>query len=372
MKILQLTIHFSPNVGGVETHLDDLVNALSKKHTITVLTYRPLVAETFFQTVEQHPNITIFRIPWIRGFFYKMKGPVLQFIYTFPGLFVAAPFVILLTNPDVIHAHGIVAGFIGVFWAKAFNKRVVVSTHSLYEFPKSGMYRKFVTGIFQRADAVLTLSRQSSEEIESLGINKNKIKVFTYWVDLTKFKVQSAKLKVKEKLGFGKKFVVLYVGRLVSEKGIPELLKAAEAWNKNITLVIAGTGPMEQEIKNKESKIKNIKFVGRVEQDKLPDYYNAADLVIVPSTHEEGFGRVIIEAFACGIPVIGSNRGAIPEAMDESVGKLIDVTPENIKNAVEYFYTNPKMLERKSKNARKFAEKRYSEKNIETIIDSYK
>lgn len=371
MKILQLTIHFSPNIGGVETHLDDLVNGLAKKHQVTVLTYRPLVAKSYYQMVEQRPNVTIFRIPWIRGLFYTMKG-ALQFLYTFPGLFVAAPFIILTSNPDCLHAHGIVAGFIAVFWAKAFNKRVVVSTHSLYEFPKSGMYRKLVTGIFQRADSVLTLSKQSRDEIESLGINRNKIKVFTYWVDSEKFKAKSEKREAKSKVGWEKKFVVFFVGRLVPEKGIPELMEAAEKWNKDIMLVIAGGGPMEETIKNKQKTMKNIEFLGKLEQGDLPEYYNAVDLVIVPSTHEEGFGRVIIESLACGTPVIGSNRGAIPEAMDESVGTLIDVTPENIKNAVEYYYKNPKKLEKKSANARKFAEKRYSEINIETIIDSYK
>ena len=371
MKILQLTVHYEPNVGGVETHLSDLVHGLIKRnHTVFVLTYRPLVAKTPYQTIEQSNNLTIFRIPWIRGLFYTFKGP-LQFLYTVPGLFFVTPFAILLFNPDVVHAHGIVAGFVGVFWAKAFNKRVVVSTHSLYEFPKSGMYRSFVTGIFKHADEVLTLSKQSKEEIEHLGINANKITVFTYWVDLEKFKVQSSKLKVKEKLGWGSKFVVFFVGRLVPEKGIPELLKSAQLLDENITIVIAGSGPMEEEILNRKSKIINLEFLGKVDQEKLPDYYNAADMVIVPSTHEEGFGRVIIESLACGTPVIGSNRGAIPEAMDKTVGELITVTPETIAKTITYYSTHPKELKKKSENARKFAEKRYGEKNIETIIKAY-
>jgi glycosyltransferase involved in cell wall biosynthesis len=374
MKILQLTVHYEPNVGGVETHLHDLVSGLIKRsHNVFVLTYRPLVSKAAFNRFEQAPNYTVFRIPWIRGLFYKFKGP-LQFLYTFPGLFFATPFAILLFNPDVVHAHGIVAGFVGVFWAKAFNKRVVVSTHSLYEFPKSGMYRNFVTGIFQRADEVLTLSKQSKEEVASLGIDRNKIIVFTYWIDLEKFRFMNNDLRFKnrKRLGWGKNFIILFVGRLVPEKGIPELLKAAELLNKNVTIAIAGSGPMEETIKNQELRIKNIKFLGKVDQDKLPEYYSAADMVIVPSTHEEGFGRVIIESLACSTPVIGSNRGAIPEAMDKTVGELITVTPENIAKTIEYYLKDPKELMQKSKNARKFAEKRYGEKNIEQIIKAYK
>jgi glycosyltransferase involved in cell wall biosynthesis len=265
----------------------------------------------------------------------------------------------------------LVAGFIGVYWGKAFGKRVVVSTHSLYEFPEKGWYRKFAIGIFERADAVLTLSKQSAKEIESLGIRKDKIKVFTYWVDLDKFLVQKDKKLVKKKVGWKKKFVVFFVGRLVPEKGIPELLDAAKKWNKDIVLAIAGSGPLENHIQSSKQKIKNLEFLGRIDQEDLPDYYNEADLVIVPSTHEEGFGRVILEALSCGTPVIGSNRGAIPEAMDNTVGELIDISPENIKKTVEYYHKDKDALVKKAYNARKFAEKRYSEKNIQTILLSY-
>lgn len=372
MKILQLTVHYSPNVGGVETHLTDLVSGLLKKgHSVFVLTYRPLVSNAPYQRLEKVGNYTVVRIPWIRGLFYTFKG-VFQFLYTLPGLFLVTPLSILLYNPDVIHAHGIVAGFIGVYWGKAFGKRVVISTHSLYEFPQKGVYRNFATGIFKRADVVLTLSKQSAKEIENLGIRKEKIKVFTYWVDLTKFTILNSKFKMKEKVRWRGKFVVFFVGRLVPEKGLPELLDSVKTWNENICLVIAGAGPMEKAVEERAKQNKNIIFLGNADQEKLPEYYNAADLVIVPSTHEEGFGRVILESLACGTPVIGSNRGAIPEAMDNSVGELIDVTPNSIRKVVERFYKNIDLLGKKAYNARKFAEKRYSEKNLDSIISSFK
>ena len=93
--------------------------------------------------------------------------------------------------------------------------------------------------------------------------------------------------------------------------------------------------------------------------------------MIVPSTHEEGFGRVILESLACGVPVIGSNRGAVPEAMDETVGKLIDISPRSIKSSVESLFKNRNELKLLSSRARKFAVKRFSESNVKTIIESY-
>ena len=370
MKVLQLTVHYHPNVGGVETHLSDLVNGLVSKNIPTVvLAYRPLVTKTPWNLIENKSKLRIFRIPWFPGLFYKfVKSPLLEFLYLFPGLFFVTPFIVLIENPDVIHAHGIVAGFIGVFWGNAFGKRVVISTHSLYQFPIGGLYRSFVRTIFKRTDKVLTLSNQSKKEVIDLGIDNEKVETFTYWIDLDNFRpVKNAKRKV----GWNGKLVVLFVGRLVPEKGIPELLEAAKTWNKNITLAIAGSGPMEEEIRNSKLVISNLEYLGNLDQSDLPKYYSAADLVIVPSTHEEGFGRVILESLACGTPVVGSKRGAIPEAIDSTVGSLININSISIKKEIESLSINTKKRSILSHNARKYAEKRYSVKNIDNIIVSY-
>lgn len=361
MTILQLTAHFAPNIGGVETHLSDLVNALVKRNLeVLVLTYRPLTTRAKWSMHEKNGRVEIFRIPWLPNLFYQLINyPVLEFFYLLPGLFLAAPLIIFLKKPDIVHAHGLVAGLVGVFWGKLFNKRVIISTHSIYHFPDQGLYRNFVKWIFKSADIALGLSAQAVSEIQSL-VSRTDARKFTYWIDLNKFKKIN---NAKNKLGW-KKFTALFVGRLVKEKGVLELLQSAKMWPKNIKLRIIGSGPLEKEIPNSI-------YLGRVDNDKLPLYYSAADVLIVPSMHEEGFGRIILESLACGTPVIGANRGAIPEAMDESVGELINVSPFNIKNAVEYFFEHPCRLKQLKLNCRKFAERRYSEKNVQEIITSY-
>lgn len=372
-EILLVSIAFSPNVGGIETHFDDLTVALAKrKIKAWVLTYKPITTEAKAAFHEKRGKYTeIYRIPWFGNFFYNLVGkPLYEFIYLVPGLFFALPIFLLFKGSKVetIHSHGLVSGFVSVFWGRIFGKKVVTTTHSIYHFPKFGFYRNFAVWIFGNSDKVLTLSRQSRDEVVRLGIDKNKITVFTYWVDLDKFeKIEGA----KKKLGWENKFIVLFVGRLVPEKGINELLASVRMWDKKITLVVIGTGPMKQKIRAQQFKNKNLIFLGSIENRRLPLYYSSSDLVIIPSMHEEGFGRVILESLACGTPVIGSFRGAIPEAMDKTVGKLIQITPENIKNTVNYFYKNPDKLDKLSKNARKFAEVRYSEKNVDVIIGAY-
>ncbi len=366
MKVLELSVHFPPNVGGVETHLWDLVTYLKKNWQVVILCYQPLSAKISWKVFEKSENLKIFRIPWISGLFYKfIPYPKLEFLYLLPGLFIFTPVILFSENPNIIHAHGLVAGFVGVLWGKIFGKKVIISTHSLYSFPKSGLYLSFAKFIFGEADSILCLSNKSCQEILSLGINKTKIKQFTYWIDLNKFKkVNNAKSRVKEK------FSVLFVGRLVSEKGIEVLLESTKKWNKNIGLIFAGTGPLEKLIKKEAAINSRIHFLGRINQEDLASLYSSVDLTIVPSTSEEGFGRVIMESLACGTPVVASSKGSIPEVMDESVGLLINISPQNIKNSVEGFYKNPTKLDSLSKNTRKFAEGRYSDKNAETIIQT--
>lgn len=370
MKVLQLTVHLFPNVGGVETHLKDLIGSLvNKDWQVFIVSYRPLSTKINWKIFERYKNLTILRIPWIRGFFERLVYyPLLEFFYLVPGLFVATPFVILFFKPDILHAHGLTAVAVAVFWGKLFKIRVVVSLHSLYTFPKKGLYHDFVRLILKNADFVLSLSKKSNQEVRSLGVEDNKSGVFTYWVDLEKFqKIPDA----KKKLGWDEKFIALFVGRLIEEKGISVLIDSVKLWDRHIELIIIGAGPMSADVTSKAHKIKQLSFLGKIDREGLPEYYSAADLLIVPSTSEEGFGRVIIESLACGTPVIASNKGAIPEAMDETVGKFIEVNPENIKNSVEYFYKNPKELRKLSLKTRQYVERRYSETNVNAIIKSY-
>ncbi len=370
MKILLISAPFKPKIGGVETHLTDLVNVLTKKNLeVFVLTYKPLTTKSNAKVYEKNNLSTVIRIPWFTNLFYKLVSyPPLEFFYLLPGLFFVTPFILVFKSSDVIHANGLVAGFVGVFWGKIFGKKIIISTHSIYNFPKTGIYTSFVRFILKNSDYSLGLSNQATAEIKSLGINKGKVKKFTYWIDLEKFKKIA---NAKNKLGWKEEFVVLFVGRLVLEKGVEILLESVKKWDKKISLKIIGSGPLENKVKEAAVKFPNVDFIGGVDSNNLPLYYSGSDLLIIPSIHEEGFGRVILEALACGTPVIGARRGAIAEAMDKTVGKIIDISPENIRQTVEYFYTYRDELKKLAGNCRKFAERRYSEKNAETITKLY-
>mgnify|MGYP001600838677 FL=1 len=142
-EVLIVSIGFSPNLGGIETHFDDLVSALAKRNwKVYVLTYKPITTDVKALSFERRgKNISIFRVPWFGKVFYKLvKKPFLEFIYLTPGLFIALPIFLILRgkNIRVIHSHGLIAGTVSVFWGKIFGKKVITTTHSIYNFPQSG------------------------------------------------------------------------------------------------------------------------------------------------------------------------------------------------------------------------------------------
>jgi glycosyltransferase involved in cell wall biosynthesis len=191
-----------------------------------------------------------------------------------------------------------------------------------------------------------------------------------YWIDAKLFYPLKTN-NLKKQFHLSTYFVLLFVGRLVEEKGISVLVKSIKQVKGKSILLIAGDGPLRDEVAIEAQKSDKIRFVGKLTGEELVKYYNLADVLIIPSIHDEGFGRVILESLAVGTPVLGSDRGSIPEAMDNTVGKLFKVSAQSIKKEIAYLKNHPDVLKKFSLNARKYALKRFSEKNIEVILDSY-
>lgn len=373
-SILILSPFFHPNVGGVETHLDDLGEYLRKgNYRVTVLTYQPLAGGKKGLPVERKENLEVRRFGWLPNLYYRVEPyPILNFLFLTPWLLIRTFFFLLKNSRriDVIHAHGFNAALIARVLKPVFKKRTIVSTHATYELEKKPNLARLVKWSLETADKILTLSQMSKRELLGVGLTGEKIEVYTYWINQRVFRPLDKK-KAKKEIGWPGKFVVFFVGRMVAVKGIRELLAAAETTKQGVVYALAGSGDLDEEVRAFVQDHQNVVFLGRVDNQNLPWYYSAADLVIVPSTHDEGFGRVILEALSCGTPVIGANRGAIPEALDESVGRLIEVSPKNIKTAVEFFYDHPEKLGKMVGKARQYAEQKFSEKNAELIVRAY-
>jgi len=122
----------------------------------------------------------------------------------------------------------------------------------------------------------------------------------------------------------GRSFVFGYVGRLVPEKGVDVLLRAIAGLAGSWRLVIAGTGPEQQSLEMLVGHLglqDRVSFEGFIPSVRMPAFYRELDALVVPSQSRsnwvEQFGRVLVEAMASGVPVIGSNSGEIPHVIGD-------------------------------------------------------
>lgn len=371
-KILIITPFFEPNIGGVETHLNDLCNYLSSHDfRVFVLTYQPLTTKIKARQFEKKKNLYIHRINWPSfNLFYKLESHnILEFLYVTPPLLVYSFLFLLFNNKDVdtIHAQGLNAALISGILSFIFKKRSVISTHAIYELKRNSLFSKALKIVLSSADVILALSKPSQKELIDIGLPSKKVKLYHYWIDLKNFKPFNRKVI---KSNFKNNFIVLFVGRLIKIKGVNVLLKVAKQ-TPQIFYLFIGDGPLASNIKKISKNYENVKFLGKKTSKELPFYYNEADISCFPSQHSEGFGRVILESLACGTPVIASNLGGIPEAMNSSVGFLIKPTAKNLKKTIEYIHSNPNKLKKMEKKCRTYINKNFSSKNAKLITMYY-
>jgi glycosyltransferase involved in cell wall biosynthesis len=374
-NILILTPFFSPNIGGVETHLDDLVKKLDQlSYHVYVQTFSPITTPgVSWKKYEQiGENIEIRRYFWFgRNLFHKIeKYPFFDFLYLTPYLFFRT-FLWLLANSkkiDVIHAQGLNASLAGLLLKIIFKKRLITSIHAIYETNPRSKTAKIISSILNYSDHILTLSKASQKELLSFSVIPKKLHVYRYWVQAANFYPMDKLIAIK-KTGLEDKFTVLFVGRLIKKKGVHLLVKIAKSL-PNVNFVFIGSGP-ESTYLSSLSSIDNIKYIGKIENNRLINHYNSADIFCIPSLYEEGFGRVVMEAVSCGLPVVGSNKGGISEALDSSVSILDKPTFKILKSNISKISQDKKMYKRLKSNTKRFSLNNFSDKNIELIIRYY-
>lgn len=370
-KILILSIAFRPNIGGLETHLTDLTNEIKKKCQVLVVTLPPISTRVSAKMIERNDNLLIWRVPWFgKDLFYKfMNWPILEFFYLTPPLFFGL-LVALLKYPSiqVIHAQGFSGGLPAVILGNFFRKRILISTAYVFHF-KDDYVRKVARWVFSSADRVLCVSKASTEEMKQLGVARSKLGKCLYWIDLNIFKPIN-KLDAKKKLKWPNNFSAFFIGRLVEEKGIFQLLEALPLLPKEILVYIAGDGVLRKDVEEAARKNSNLRFLGKIDNTKTPLYYSAADCVVVPS-FEETLGRVNMEALACSTPVVGSSTGGLKEVVSKNVGLLFKLEPQDIARTIIRLYEDKALYERFRKNARAHIQKNFSSKNFKVFIKEY-
>ncbi len=245
---------------------------------------------------------------------------------------------------DVIDAHYVYPdGFAAVVLGRIFKKPVVVSARGsdINLFRTFPVIRQLLRATLKKADGVIAVSAGLKDAITRLGVPAPKVTVVTNGVDVAKFAPSSRDL-ARLTLGLARRRTFLSVGNLKPVKGFDLLVKAfarvlAESADKDLGLVIVGDGPARKPLERLISSLgldAHVRLAGNVPNDALHVWYSAADVFCLAS-ESEGWPNVVLEALACGTPVVAPAVGGIPEIIgSDSLGILAERTEADLARAM--------------------------------------
>lgn len=246
---------------------------------------------------------------------------------------------------NLIHAHFLSpCGYIGAVLREKYSVPLVLTVHGgdIYDLPfKYSWYRALTRYVLDKADAIVAVSRFNAGKLVDLGASTSKLHVVPNGFNEKLFKPRSLS-RARRLLGLpSTKKILLSVGGLVDVKGHVYLIDAMQSIikrRKDVILVIVGSGPLEKSLRKRIKVLGLGDFVlltGSRMHEEIPLWMNACNLFILPSLNE-GFGKVVIEAMACGKPAIGTNVGGVPEIIRCSdVGILVKpADPKMLADAI--------------------------------------
>ena len=218
------------------------------------------------------------------------------------------------------------------YQAVRMDKPVVITCWETMAFNNERtMYKHFKKEVRNKAKHFIAISEKAKRALIKEGVDESKISVIPAGLDTDRFKPLPKDKKMLESLNISpNKKVVLFVGRLEKEKGILELVDAMTGINA--VLLIAGSGPLKDEVllKAKKNNV-DLKFLGFVPYSRMHFVHNLADIFCLPSIPnkkwEEQFGYVLVEAMGCSKPVVSTTSGAIPEVVND---ERVLVSPGNV------------------------------------------
>jgi glycosyltransferase involved in cell wall biosynthesis/folate-dependent phosphoribosylglycinamide formyltransferase PurN len=383
--VVLFTETFYPVIGGGETQARLLAEGLiARGVTVRVLTRRN---DPNLPRVECVGNVMVHRVAPAGASHLRKWGLVLTSL---------RPLLSLRRHYGALFVGGFrIVGIPAVLVGRALRKTVVLKADSQGEMsggffeaglarlgmsPETVLFRSFLrfrNWLLRRADAFVAISDDIAGELQEARVPEQRIHRIPNSVDIGHFHPvdSSTKRVLRRKLGLpdsGR--IAIYTGRLVSYKGLPELL---ETWrpiasgHANARLLLVGTGGLdlhncEEELRRyvrEHALDESVVFTGAV--DDVSELLQASDFFVFP-TRNESFGGALVEAMACGLPGIATPVGAIPSIVEHEHDGII-VPPgdaEPLARALERCITDAEWVEHLGRAARHTVEERFSAERV--------
>ena len=382
MKICIISQDFYPSIGGVAAHVFNLSRFLARANNeVIVLSARNSLSEPFIEYVEGVKIVRFFTpdISKIRGLFFVVQGSVYIFLKSIFNRF------------DVIHWHNLFADTI-IAWFGLADKFVFTNhTSKFLEMVDAGSGKKFYKLFFSKVDEIIAPSQELADKSrEFLNFDKENIHYIPNGVDTDLFIPLSDARERKEKRskffekypGKENSFFVFCPRRLEAKNGVHFLVGAAiniVQKKKNIFFADAGNDATPDYAKNLKERVisSGIKeefiFLGPIKNTEMKNLYQICDLVILPSLME-ATSIAGLEAMSCGVPIIGTRVGGIPDIiMDGKTGFLISPSSSReIEEKILVAAESEDLLISMGKNAREFVLNNFSWlKIVSRTLDVY-
>lgn len=322
MKIAIVAYEFPPRIGGMETYAFEIAKRFGESNNVSVICVVENKDENYYRNLGA--KVSIF--PFLTGVMPVDLETVADFIIS--------------EKPDIIHIMN--AGFaVALKGIKVLGVPVVVSANGKdFLQPWLTQDKRAVILGLKAADRVVAVSEFVEERLEKLGV-KNNVGVVHHGTDTLLFRPLKKDLNLAKKLGIPRKNkIILTVSRIAEKKNIEAVINIMPLLKYVTYLVVGPVGDKEyfEMLLNLADKLRvsdRIKFAGAVEYEKLPKYYNLADLYIMLSEERskgdiESFGIAYLEALACGKPVVASRKTGVSFIISKNKAGMI-VNPKNKK-----------------------------------------
>lgn len=341
MKILHVGEYVN---GGIATYLRTLLSGLQKYDDVeNYLLISEYKSQQGWESVAK------------KVFYYKYKRSIFNIFSAIKQIHT----VIEDVNPDIIHVHSTWAGLF-VRLPYLFRKRktkIIYQSHGWAFLMDTSNYKKNIYALVEKilsipTDRIINISNYEQNQAVKYGLNKNKMVMIYNGVE-DKISKSNLKLNWDEN-----KINLLFVGRLDRQKGLDLFLDVYDKMKlENMHLYVIGTSVLDD---NLPKSTKHVTYLGWVDNKNIDAYYQACDVVIMPSRWE-GFGLVAVEAMRNLKPVIASNVGALPELIKNNInGYIFDIKDDKILKKI-LLSINKNDLQNLGKQARQIYLKKFTD-----------